>query len=137
MENIKDDYIIRSMMDTGYPPWMQETVDGYEDDDNHTIEEIPESCVTVLNHIGFGKQNACPRVRLAELTGMNDRQMRRCIEILRRDFIILNDQDGKGYYRPADAKEVRRYYYQELNRVRAIDKRLRLPRKYLISKGML
>lgn len=135
MENVRDDYIIRSMMETGFPPWMQETMDGVREDEE--IQELPESCMDVLAHLMFGKDNAISRTELSIKTGLSDRQVRRSIEILRRDYLICNDQDGKGYYRPRDTKEIRRYFKQEDARAKAILRRLKLARQVLVMRGAL
>ncbi len=76
----------------------------------------------LLEKIPFGKKNAISRTRLRIITGLRDRSIREEISRLRRDNAILNTQDGKGYYRPAeeDKEDVRRWVAQETSRARSI-----------------
>lgn len=134
MEDLRNDPIIQSMIDTGYAPWNQEKMAEFSDEE---VRELPESCMDVLAHLMFGKDNAITRTQLSIRTGLSDRQVRRSIEILRRDYLICNDQDGKGYYRPRDTKEIRRYFKQEDARAKAILRRLKLARQVLVMRGAL
>ena len=68
---------------------------------------------------------------------MSDRQVRKAIEELRREFIILNDQDGKGYYLSTDTNEIRKAYRQEMSRARSIMYRLKPIRSHLRYRGLL
>lgn len=65
---------------------------------------------------------AITRARLCKLTGMTDRQVRKEIHYLRRDYCILNMQDGTGYYRPneEDRGQVEAYLKQEASRAKSI-----------------
>lgn len=55
----------------------------------------------IENYIGFGKKNAVTRTQLRIQTGLSDREIRDCISKARGNgAVILNDQDGKGYYIP-------------------------------------
>lgn len=54
----------------------------------------------IVDYIPFGRKNAITRTRLRIVTGLNDRQIREQISQARRDTVILNMQDGKGYFRP-------------------------------------
>ena len=64
---------------------------------------------------------------------MSDREMRRAIEILRREYCICNDGDGKGYYRPRldEFERVVRYDRQERARDRSRYKSAAGRRKWL------
>lgn len=137
MEKLRNDPIVQSMLDTGYPPWAQEMIEEVIPTAEEKEHELPESCMDVLWQLFFGKKNAVSRTELSIRTGFSDRVVRRSIEILRRDFIILNDQDGKGYYRSDDVQEIRRAYYQELGRALAILKRLKPMRRFLRMRGAL
>ena len=54
----------------------------------------------IVDYIPFGRKNAITRTRLRIVTGLNDRQIREQISQARRDTVILNMQDGKGYFGP-------------------------------------
>lgn len=76
--------------------------------------------MTLIDLIPVGV--AITRARLCELTGMTDRQVRKEIHNLRRDYCILNMQDGVGYYRPneEDRGQVEAYLKQESRRAKSI-----------------
>ena len=133
---IRDDFIISCMERTGYPPWMQATFEEVEKPKEEE-EELSELCMDVLNRLRFGKEYAIDRKALCAETGAGDRSIREAIETLRQDYIILNDQDGKGYYRPDKADDVRRYYRQEMARVYSMLRRMKPVRRYLKMEGML
>ena len=56
-----------------------------------------------------GADNATPRRRLANLTGLRERDLRRLIEKERRAGIPILSNDRDGYYLPANAGEVKRF----------------------------
>lgn len=62
------------------------------------------------------------RQRLCELTGLTDRKVRDEIHHLRRNYCILNMQDGQGYYRPSedDREQVEAFIRQEASRAKSI-----------------
>ena len=64
---------------------------------------------------------------------MSDREMRRAIEMLRREHCICNDSDGKGNYRPGldEVERVVRYDRQERARDRSRYKSAAGRRKWL------
>lgn len=62
----------------------------------------------VYNAIGVGHENATTRTQLKIATGCNDRMIRQVIEELRHDFVILNRDDGRGYYIPEPTAAGRR-----------------------------
>lgn len=77
--------------------------------------------MNILHHIPEGKDNAVSRTRLVELTGLPDRIVRKLIEDARnKGEIIINDQDGKGYYRSNDIEDIRRQYRQNHARAMSI-----------------
>lgn len=72
-----------------------------------------------LRFIGIGKDNAVTRGELCTLTGLCDRRVRLEIERLRDEgVIIINHQDGKGYYISEDIEEMQAQY--RLNQARAM-----------------
>ena len=74
----------------------------------------------ILEYIPFGRDNAIKRKNLRDLTGLSDRDMRRAIELARKETPIINLQDGRGYYRPDDRDDLQRYVLQEQARAKKI-----------------
>lgn len=90
--------------------------------------------------IPVGHKNAVTRSYLCATTGMNDRTVRQMIHEARRKIIILNLQDGSGYYVPdvkdkRDREELKRYVSQEESRLKAIGWSLAAARKTLAEIG--
>ena len=93
---------------------------------------------TIAAVIPFGKRNAMSRSLLAERLGLGDRQMRRAIEVARTEgIIILNDQDGRGYYQSADEEDLGRQYRQDTDRALSILARRKQLRLILKEMGVL
>ncbi len=66
-----------------------------------------------------GQENAVSRKDLATITGLNDRELRREIASERREgALIISSSDTKhnGYFRPANADELRRFVVSMTNR---------------------
>lgn len=75
----------------------------------------------MLELIGKGRENAVPGARLCEMTGMTDRKVREEIETLRRQgHVIVNLQDGKGYFIPTQIEDVLKQYKQNERRAKSI-----------------
>lgn len=61
----------------------------------------------ILDLIPVGHENAIRRSKLCELTGKDDRAMRNLImEQRNAGAVILNMQDGRGYFRPKLPEEI-------------------------------
>lgn len=118
---------------TGYPSWAQETLEDFEEDEPRMSDRME----IVLDAIPFGKANAIRREILAARCGLSDREMRRTVEELRHTFVILNDQDGRGYYRSYDLDDIERSYRQERARALNILRRLKVQRMLLKGGGRL
>lgn len=89
-------------------------------------------CIEEL--IPFGKENAISNIELQVVTGLNDRAVRKAVsEARKRGVVILNMQDGNGYYQPTedDRAEVQHYYLQEHRRAMSNLKSLKATRKWL------
>lgn len=57
----------------------------------------------ILQHIPVGYENAITRKDLCKRAGVSDRIMRKMIELAcESGCVILNLQDGKGYFQPAE-----------------------------------
>lgn len=87
-------------------------------------------------YIPIGKENAVSREFLRTMTGLGDRKIRQMIEAARDEGnIIINDQDGKGYYQAADIDEIERQYWQDTRRALSILKRRKHARRILKEAG--
>ena len=92
----------------------------------------------IFKYIPYGKENAVTRAQLCSMTGLPDRQNRKLIELAqRRGCIILNDQDGKGYYTTTDPDVLIRYYRQEYGRALATLRKITPLRRRLRKEGRL
>lgn len=97
-----------------------------------------ETTMNIYDYIPEGKENAVTREQLCFLTGLPDRQNRKLIELAQKDgFVILNDQDGQGYYTTSDPDILCRYYFQERSRALATLARLTPLRRKLRKAGRL
>ena len=77
--------------------------------------------MNITDLIPYGKENAVDRFWLMDATGLPDRQVRKLIQSARnRGEIILNDQDGRGYYRSRDVAELKRQYKANQHRAMSI-----------------
>lgn len=86
--------------------------------------------MNIVDFIPVGKENAIPRAKLRQLTGLKDSVMRGEIAKARRETCIINLQDGRGYYRPTTIEEVDRYIAQEEHRATSIFFNLNGARKW-------
>lgn len=92
--------------------------------------------MSITDYIPVGRENAVSRAYLASMLGVSDRKMRKMIEDERRaGAIILNAQDGKGYYMTDDLDEMERQYRQDTARAMAILTRRKALRKRLKAAG--
>lgn len=115
---------------------------------DHDTESDESGVITpdyeLLNLLGVGKKNAISRYNLTEglypgcgHSREHDRMMRNRVKQLRRDYVIVNDQDGGGYYITDDLDRIDKFYHQEFSRAMSILFRLKTPRKILRKAGML
>ena len=85
----------------------------------------------IIDIIPTGHENAITRKRLHAITGLPDRTIREAIS--RGNEVVINLQDGKGYFKPDPVKDrdfLRRYMLQEHSRMECIKKRVELAKKY-------
>ncbi len=90
--------------------------------------------VDILQYIPVGHKNAVSREYLSSVTGYSDRKVRELIEkACTREHPILNMQDGKGYFRPAENEMhlVRLYRAQENRRTLKIRNKVTELDKYI------
>ncbi|MBQ6264919.1 MAG: hypothetical protein IJK60_05660 [Clostridia bacterium] len=76
--------------------------------------------MNILDYIPTGHANAISRRKLTELTGLNDRRNRNLImKEKMQGALILNMEDGKGYFKPdlpAEIDLVRKAFDKESGR---------------------
>ena len=79
----------------------------------------------IISALGYGKQNAVSRNKLAVLTNKSDRTMRTTIEKLRTEkgLVIASLPNKKGYYFAATYEELEAYRNLCLSRERAEKKK--------------
>lgn len=79
---------------------------------------------SVYNALGIGHDNAQTRRELCRKLKCGDRSLRRAIEVLRQDYPILTQDDGRGYYLPDTTPEGRqeaaRWSSKQDKRIRSI-----------------
>lgn len=93
---------------------------------------------TLLTYIPRGRENAVTRGELCAVTGLSDRRIRKEIEAARNDgALILNEQDGSGYYAagPGDLDALQRQYRQDTARAMALLRRRKHIRRILKEAG--
>ena len=91
----------------------------------------------VLDFIGVGRDNAVPREYLMEATGLSDREVRKEIEKARKNgYIIINRQDGKGYYISDNTDDLLQQYKQNKRRAMSILVQQKYLRKKLKELGV-
>lgn len=87
--------------------------------------------------IPFGRENAISRKGLAAALHMSDRKARAAVEDARLDgLIIINSQNGQGYFQTTDLDEMRRQYNQDTARALSIFRRRKPLREALIAAGV-
>ena len=74
---------------------------------------------TILQLIGKGEENAIHLGELIKHTDLHDRDVRRCIEQLRRSGEVIISS-ASGYFRPETPAELKRYINQETHRAKSI-----------------
>jgi len=77
--------------------------------------------VQIENYIPFGKSNAISRTSLCSVVGLSDRIIRsRIEEARRRGIIIINTQNGRGYFRTRNLDDIKCQYLLNKSRANAI-----------------
>lgn len=78
-----------------------------------------EPYCSILNNIGSGEENAIHLNDLRIKTDLQDRELRKCIEDLRRSGTVIISSP-KGYFKPKNRSDVERYIRQETHRAKSI-----------------
>ena len=91
-----------------------------------------ENLSHIEEYIPYGRNNAIRRADLVNLIGMSDRVVRQMIEDARQSgVVIINMQDGRGYYRPERREDLEYYIRQEEGRAKSIHRNLKAAKKAL------
>ena len=91
-----------------------------------------ENLSHIEEYIPYGRNNAVKRADLVSMIGASDRLVRRMIEDARQSgIVIINMQDGRGYYRPEKREDLEYYIRQEEGRVKSIHRNLKAAKKAL------
>lgn len=86
----------------------------------------------IMTFIPKGKENAISRNELVCLMNLPDRRVRKLIQDARdQGELILNAQDGRGYYTSDDEGELKRQYNTNRNRALSILRQQRHIRRRL------
>lgn len=85
----------------------------------------------ILGLIPHGHENAIEGKQLANAAGITQREVRQYVSELRKDTVILNMQDGKGYFKPLPDEMylVERWVAQEESRLKHIGSSLKAGRR--------
>ena len=90
--------------------------------------------MNITDFIGTGKENAVKRSELVAILNLPDRAVRKLIQEARdRGEIIINAQDGAGYYMSSDEVELRRQYLTNQSRAMSILRQQKHLRKKLMA----
>lgn len=77
--------------------------------------------MNIADYIGYGKESSITASELSDLLHIPTRKVRKMIEECRRSgIIIINDQDGKGYYKSDKKEDIERQMRQNHSRAMAI-----------------
>ena len=91
-----------------------------------------ENLLHIEEFIPYGRKNAVKRADLVNMIGLSDRLVRKLIEDARQSgVIIINMQDGRGYYRPEGKEDLEYYIRQEEARAKSIHRNLKAAKKAL------
>lgn len=105
---------------------MAEIIKTENSEDNFELFEL-------LYELKVGRNNAVTGKTLSRLMDMPERKVRSLIEDARQQgHLIVNDQDGRGYYIADSLEDVQRQYNQMTNRAMSILK-ARSPFRYYLK----
>ena len=77
--------------------------------------------MNITDYIGIGKDKAVTRTELCSQLGMTDRTVRKMIEVARAEgALIINAQDGRGYYISDNEADIRRQLHANHSRAMSI-----------------
>lgn len=85
----------------------------------------------ITDFIPTGHRNGVTAAQISSVTGISQRQVREMIATARHDVVILNMQDGEGYFLPDDGEEhlTAQWVLQEEARLKSIGWSLKAARR--------
>ena len=90
----------------------------------------------ITKFIGTGKENAVTREQLVAMLNLPDRAVRKLIQDARdRGEIIINEQDGEGYYISDREEDLHKQYRANQNRAMSILKQQKHLREKIQAKA--
>lgn len=94
--------------------------------------------MNILDFIPYGHKNAVTYDFLCKVTGLNKRAVRMEISRARKENIIINMQDGEGFFRPLESEEhlLLKFYRQESHRNNEHLETIRPIQEYFYFKGI-
>lgn len=103
-----------------------------------TERVLQESEMNIIDCIPYGHDRAIPYKKLQKLYGATKRQTREALSRARKKHIILNLQDGKGFFRPLEDEEqlMLQFLRQEEHRNKEHRETLQPLREYFYMKGI-
>jgi chromosome segregation and condensation protein ScpB len=87
-------------------------------------------------HIPVGRDNAVTRQRLCDITGLNDREVRRQISELRAkdddsNLVIVSVSNGRGYFRSNNPDDIRHFIAEMQKRNRMVYQAIKIAKRTL------
>lgn len=102
----------------------------------YTDDALSSNIRRTIDVIPFGRSNAISTASLCAMLGVSERKLREHIEQARRlGEIIINHQDGRGYFRTDDINEIERQYRKDTRFAMSLLKRRRAMRRLLKDAG--
>ncbi|RKJ38163.1 hypothetical protein D7X94_17465 [Acutalibacter sp. 1XD8-33] len=95
---------------------------GYSNPTNDSTTTPAKGQVTISDFLHAGRENALPLAVLCQLTGMDGRQVRLCIQRERLMGEPILSDNAHGYYLPGSEREVREFIRSMRHRAREIEK---------------
>lgn len=89
-----------------------------------------EPYCTILNMLGTGEENAVHLKALINRTKLKNREVRKCIEHLRRSGTVIVSSIN-GYFKPETPEELQKYINQEEHRAKSVFYTLKNARQLL------
>lgn len=94
----------------------------YSNPTKHFTTTPAKGQVAISGFIHIGRENALPLVALCQLTGMDGRQVRLCIQRERLNGVPILSDNQSGYYLPENEREVREFVRSMRHRAGEIEK---------------
>lgn len=89
---------------------------------SHDITAADVRQIQIKDFLLTGAENAVPRCHLRQLTGLSDRELRKRIELERREGVAICADNLSGYFIAADELEKRQFVNSMLHRAAEIAK---------------